>query len=64
MKKVLILDTSILCVYLEVPGKETCGFEDDRWDKKRVDRFLQEAEENYTFVLPLTAIVETGNHIA
>ena len=25
MRKVLILDTSILCVWLKVPGKETCG---------------------------------------
>ena len=25
MKKVLIIDTSILCVWLKVPGKETCG---------------------------------------
>ena len=25
MKKVLIIDTSILCVYLGVPGKEACG---------------------------------------
>ena len=25
MKKVLIIDTSIMCVWLQVPGKETCG---------------------------------------
>ncbi len=25
MKKVLVVDTSVLCVWLKVPGKETCG---------------------------------------
>ena len=25
MKKVLVIDTSVLCVWLKVPGKETCG---------------------------------------
>ncbi len=29
MKKVLIIDTSILCVWLEVPGKDSCGPKDD-----------------------------------
>ena len=24
MKKVLVIDTSVLCVWLKVPGKETC----------------------------------------
>ncbi len=33
MKKVLILDTSILCVWLDVPGMDTCGPDDDKWDK-------------------------------
>lgn len=65
MKKVLIIDTSILCVYLEVPGKDTCGSDNDQWDKKRVDNLLQEeAKESTTFVLPLATILETGNHIA
>ena len=36
MKKVLIMDTSILCVWLEVPGMATCGPDDDKWDKPRV----------------------------
>lgn len=25
MRKVLVIDTSVLCVWLKVPGKETCG---------------------------------------
>ncbi|MFM7406990.1 MAG: hypothetical protein ACKO3K_10090 [Cuspidothrix sp.] len=65
MKKVLIIDTSILCVYLGVPGKETCGDDNDKWDKKRVDaRFLEEEKQGTDFILPLATIIETGNHIA
>jgi hypothetical protein len=65
MKKVLIIDTSILCVYLGVPGKDTCGSDKNKWDKKRVDELLQKEEkQSTTFVLPLAAIIETGNHIA
>ena len=65
MRKVLIIDTSILGVYLGVPGKDTCGSDKNQWDKKRVDDLLKKEEkESTTFVLPLAAIVETGNHIA
>jgi hypothetical protein len=65
MQKVLIIDTSILCVYLQVPGKETCGSDNDKWDNKRVqERFKQEEEQGAKFVLPLATIIETGNHIA
>ena len=65
MKKVLIIDTSILCVYLEVPGKDTCGSNKDRWNKQRVDELLKkEVQKSTIFVLPLAAIIETGNHIA
>ncbi|GAX44457.1 hypothetical protein NIES4075_54760 [Tolypothrix sp. NIES-4075] len=65
MRKVIIIDTSILCVYLEVAGKDTCGNDNNKWDKKRVDALLQkEEQESTTFVLPLAAIIETGNHIS
>jgi hypothetical protein len=65
MKKVLIIDTSILCVYLGVPGKETCGDDNDKWDKKRVGiRFQEEEKQGTDFILPLATIIETGNHIA
>jgi hypothetical protein len=64
-KKVLIIDTSILCVYLGVAGKETCGPDNDKWDKKRVDeKMKQELEQKATIVLPLATILETGNHIS
>jgi hypothetical protein len=65
MRKVLIFDTSILCVYLQVPNMETAGSDHDKWDKKRVDQVIEEAEKaNTTFVLPLASIIETGNHIS
>jgi hypothetical protein len=40
MKRILILDTSILCVWLEVPGMETCGPNHDVWNRKRVRGYL------------------------
>lgn len=65
MRKVLIIDTSILCIWLEVPGMDTCGADHDRWDKQRVDEKIQlEMQAETTFVLPLASIIETGNHIA
>ncbi|QSB03100.1 hypothetical protein JWZ98_09305 [Methylomonas sp. EFPC1] len=65
MRKVLILDTSILCVWLNVPGKTDCGPDQDKWDSHRVAEKIQAEEEDKTiFVLPLATIIETGNHIA
>jgi len=65
MRKVLIIDTSILCVWLKVPGKTTCGPNDDLWDWQRVDKKIQDEDRpGTTFVLPLASIIETGNHIA
>lgn len=65
MRKVLIIDTSILCVWLDVPGMGTCGPDDDKWSKARVHQKFEEEQENEsTFVLPLATIIETGNHIA
>lgn len=62
-KKVIVFDTSILCCYLSVPGKDTCGRRGDRWDKGRVQGLL-ERESDAIWVLPLATIIETGNHIA
>jgi len=65
VRKILVIDTSILCVWLDVPGKETCGSQNDLWDKARVERTLDaEKEQGALFVLPLAVIIETGNHIA
>lgn len=65
MKKVLILDTSILCVWLQVPGKETCGPDDKRWTYELVKQKIDaEIDADTTLILPLASIIETGNHIA
>lgn len=65
MRKALILDTSLLCAYLQVPGKETCGPADDRWGPERVTAKIEQArQQGATLVLPLATVVETGNHIA
>jgi hypothetical protein len=61
--RVLIIDTSVLCCLLSIPGKETCGSADNRWDKARVEALLVN-EKGSTLVLPLATIIETGNHIS
>ncbi len=65
VSKVLIIDTSVLCVWLDVPGMDTCGPDHDRWDRQRVaEKIQRENQDSTTFVLPLASIIETGNHIA
>lgn len=62
---VVIIDTSILCVWLKVPGLETCGPDDNRWDFSRASREIDAAiESGHTLVLPLATLIESGNHIA
>lgn len=63
-KKVLIIDTSILCVWLQVCGMETCGSGENEITYKDVSGKIEKERENGTiFVLPLATIIETGNHI-
>lgn len=65
MQKVLIIDTSILCVYLKVPYMEECGPDNDKWDYNRVVRKINDEIINKSYlVLPLATLIETGNHIA
>lgn len=64
-KRVLILDTSVLCCWLQVPGKEEAGPADDRWNHDRIHALLKKEEVmSSTFVLPIATLIETGNHIA
>ncbi len=64
-RKVLIIDTSILCVWLKVPSMTACVSNSGTWDFERVNAKIQEEEKNKTtFVLPLATIIETGNHIS
>ena len=63
MRKVLLIDTSLLCVWLKVPGKETAG--NNKWDFELVnEKILTEIAKGTTLVLPLATVIETGNHIA
>lgn len=65
MSKVLIIDTSILCVYLKVPFMEECGPDHDKWNYDRVaEKIEYEISQNCLLVLPLATLIETGNHIA
>ncbi|QQS29803.1 MAG: hypothetical protein IPM47_02270 [Sphingobacteriales bacterium] len=65
MRKVVILDTSMLCVWLQVSGYETCGTTKDNWNFDRVDQKIkEEINSQSTLVLPLATIIETGNHIS
>lgn len=64
-KHILIIDTSILCVWLQIPGMEECGRDSDKWTFKRVDEKVnKERKDGTEFVLPIATIIETGNHIA
>ncbi len=55
--KITFIDTSVLCELLEVPGM--CSQHDDI----RVEFELRD-EDGQQFVIPITAVIETGNHIA
>lgn len=65
IRRVLILDTSVLCCWLQVPGKLEAGPVNDRWNFERIEVLLaQERQRASLFVLPLATLIETGNHIA
>jgi len=65
MRKVLVIDTSILCVWLRVPNMDRCGPDGDFWDFDRINQKIeQEIQTESTLVLPLATIIETGNHIS
>ncbi|MGH7997948.1 MAG: hypothetical protein ACREPR_00560 [Brasilonema sp.] len=42
MRKVIIIDTSLLCVWLKVSGMGICGPDDNKWNFERVERKIQE----------------------
>ena len=61
MRKILIIDTSILCVWLQVPGKDTCGLINYADVNEHIEAAIREGA---TLALPLATIIETGNHIS
>ena len=59
MTTVTMLDTSVLCELLQVPGK--CNPAKGQEVVADLDRRWHDGER---FVIPVTAVIETGNHIA
>jgi hypothetical protein len=57
MRTVTFVDTSVLCELLQVPGK--CQQHQDVRDE-----FERRIDAGEQFVIPITAVIETGNHIA
>ncbi len=56
---VTMVDTSVLCELLQVPGKSSPAVGAELLDE--VDRRWRAGER---FVIPITTVIETGNHIA
>ena len=59
MTSVMLIDTSILCELIEVPGKSNATVA-----SKIKTTFGQLVGNGVRFILPLAAVIETGNHIA
>lgn len=58
MTAVTFIDTSILCELLQVPGKS------DSARHAAMVTEMDRAAAGERFVIPVTALIETGNHIA
>lgn len=56
---IAIVDTSVLCELLQVPGKF-----DPATHQELVAEFQERLNAGHQFLVPLTAIIEAGNHIA
>lgn len=64
-KRILILDTSVLCCRLQIPGKDEAGPVEDKWDFDRIDKLIaEELRQMSTLVLPVATLIETGIHTA
>lgn len=57
MKRVVFLDTSIVCNLVPVPG-----FDQD--SAEVTEEMSTRMKSGTQFILPITAVIETGNHIA
>ena len=57
MRTIWFIDTSVLCELVKVPGK-------DQQHKEISAEFKKRIQDGDRFVIPITAVVETGNHIA
>jgi hypothetical protein len=57
MTTVWFVDTSILCNLLRVPGR-------DQNRESVADDWKAKQDSGASFILPVTAVIETGNHIS
>ena len=57
MSSICIIDTTVLCNILRVPNM-------DQDHQQAMEELEQYVEDDYTLLLPMAAIYETGNHIA
>jgi len=64
MAKILIIDTSIMCVWLKVPGREITGKNNEYTYDIVAQHIEEERGKGTKLVLPIATIIETGNHIA
>lgn len=65
MRRIIVIDTSILCVWLQLPGFTSAGAAENSWDYDRIQHKIEQAiQEQATLVLPLATIIETGNHLS
>lgn len=62
--KILVLDTSVLCVYLEIPGKDVCSGQINLTHEMAVNEINTKEQGGWKFVLPVACVIEAGNHIA
>ena len=61
--KILILDTSVLCVFLDIPDWNTCDGEIKLNHELAVKEIDERKKAGWKFVLPVACVIETGNHI-
>lgn len=57
MRSICLMDTSVFCNWLKIPGRDQ-----DR--EEVIGRIEQYVKDGTTLLLPIAAIIETGNHIA
>lgn len=64
-KKVLILDTSILCVWLKLPGMDAIEKKGEPkiGQTEVLKKINKEIADKTRIVLPLAVVIECGNHI-
>ena len=62
--KILILDTSVLCVLLQIPGKDSCSGSINLTNELANHYIASKEKDGWKFVLPVACIIETGNHVS